>query len=170
MRMFNPGESGRSVLMSAARALLALGGCVLLLYFMDVGCLVRFFFGISCPGCGLTRAWLAFLRGDVATAIAYHPLFWLVPVVVAPAFLLGHLDPQARRARRVCNAIMLVGACALVALWAWRMAMPLDTGLLFGGRIPAGVVERDVVHVQQPGWLRLLGQLVAYARQLGGGF
>ena len=40
-------------------------------------------FGIPCPGCGLTRATLALFRGDVATALHFHPLvFVLTPLVV----------------------------------------------------------------------------------------
>ena len=43
------------------------------------GCPFRFFFGISCPGCGMPRALLAALRLDFAAAFSYHPLFFLLP-------------------------------------------------------------------------------------------
>ena len=39
-------------------------------------------FGIPCPGCGLTRATLSLLHGDVRTALHFHPLVWLL----APLF------------------------------------------------------------------------------------
>jgi hypothetical protein len=39
--------------------------------------------GIPCPGCGLTRATLALLRGDVRQALHFHPLVWLL----APLFV-----------------------------------------------------------------------------------
>ena len=47
----------------------------LALYLLDIGCVFRLMTGIPCPGCGMTRAWLAALRLDFAAAFAYHPLF-----------------------------------------------------------------------------------------------
>ena len=47
-----------------------------------IGCPVRFFLGISCPGCGITRAWLAALTLDFPKAFSLHPLFWTVPFLV----------------------------------------------------------------------------------------
>lgn len=36
--------------------------------------------GLPCPGCGMTRATIAFLKGDIRLALAYHPF--------VPGFLL----------------------------------------------------------------------------------
>lgn len=46
------------------------------------GCLFRNFTGIPCPGCGMTRAWLAALRFDFAEAFHHHSMFWSVPVLI----------------------------------------------------------------------------------------
>jgi hypothetical protein len=40
-------------------------------------------FGVPCPGCGLTRATLALLQGDVRAALYFHPLVGLM----APLFV-----------------------------------------------------------------------------------
>lgn len=45
-------------------------------------CINKFFIGVSCPGCGMTRAWLYALRLDFKQAFYYHPLFFCVPLVL----------------------------------------------------------------------------------------
>lgn len=37
-------------------------------------------FGIDCPGCGMTRAFFALMRGDLATSLAYNPA--LIPFMI----------------------------------------------------------------------------------------
>jgi hypothetical protein len=47
-------------------------------------CLVASLFHVPCPGCGMTRAALALLRGDFGRAFSFHPLaIVLVPFVGA---------------------------------------------------------------------------------------
>lgn len=38
--------------------------------------------GFICPGCGMSRAWLAALRLDFSQALYYNPMFWVIPVVM----------------------------------------------------------------------------------------
>lgn len=57
-------------------------GVVLLLWlWLDLPCLFRAALSIICPGCGMSRAYLSLLRGDLAAAFRYHPMFWSVPVL-----------------------------------------------------------------------------------------
>lgn len=53
----------------------------ILLALLGIGCPIRFITGISCAGCGMTRAYMVFLHGRVLQAFHYHPLFWMVPLV-----------------------------------------------------------------------------------------
>jgi hypothetical protein len=39
--------------------------------------------GLPCPGCGLTRSWVAAVHGDLAASLAFHRLGWLVLLYVA---------------------------------------------------------------------------------------
>lgn len=38
--------------------------------------------GFICPGCGMSRAWLAALRLDFSQALYYNPMFWCIPVLM----------------------------------------------------------------------------------------
>jgi len=57
--------------------------CVLLFLMFVYKCPFSYFFGVPCPGCGVSRAYLAALHFDFRAAFAYHPLFF----TVAPAIL-----------------------------------------------------------------------------------
>ena len=46
-----------------------------------VTCPIKYITGISCAGCGMSRAWIALLHFNIHEAFMYHPLFFLPPVV-----------------------------------------------------------------------------------------
>lgn len=52
--------------------------CILFLLFVFYKCPFKYFLGIPCLGCGMTRALLACLKLDFVTAFYYHPLFGVV--------------------------------------------------------------------------------------------
>jgi hypothetical protein len=100
-------------------------------------------FGIPCPGCGLTRATLALLHGDVRAALHFHPLVWLLsPLFVA--FMSGALvelvrGPTApplsllRGFRWNARLVSIVGLLLLTlstGVWVARFAG------YFGGPVP----------------------------------
>ena len=53
----------------------------LVFFALDIGCPIKFFTGISCPGCGMTRAVWSAVRLRFSEAFYYHPLFGLVPIM-----------------------------------------------------------------------------------------
>lgn len=53
----------------------------ILLDLTGVGCPIRYVTGISCAGCGMTRAWKSVLHLDFMRAFYYHPLYWAVPIM-----------------------------------------------------------------------------------------
>ena len=60
---------------------------VVIIIYAFMGCPIKFFTGISCPGCGMTRAWLMAFKLDLAAAFSYHPLFLLGPVLILAIYL-----------------------------------------------------------------------------------
>ncbi len=53
--------------------------CIAAVLFYFYRCPMEYFLGIPCPGCGMSRALLAFVHLDFIKAFYFHPLFWLVP-------------------------------------------------------------------------------------------
>lgn len=49
-------------------------------YLVHIGCPIRFLTGVSCAGCGMTRAYMSLLHLDFASALHFHPLFFIPPV------------------------------------------------------------------------------------------
>ena len=82
-------------------------------------CFVKEWLGMPCPGCGMTRAAHAFLKGDFAGVNHWHPMFWtLFPLLgyfVACVF--------SRRLREKIWIPLLVFGVAMVACWVIRMIL-----------------------------------------------
>lgn len=93
-------------------------------------------FHVPCPGCGLTRATLALLRGDFRAAVSLHPLVLVVPLAVVVALALGFADrspsetPRTGRLRKV--GLVFLFAVSLLALGLWILRF---FGY-FGGPVP----------------------------------
>lgn len=54
---------------------------VLFLYYTKIGCVWNYLFHIHCPGCGITRALFALLRGDVLASLKSHFMLLGIPVL-----------------------------------------------------------------------------------------
>jgi len=98
------------------------------LYFFGPGegssCLVLSATGVSCPGCGMTRAAAALLRGDLRGAWMFHPL---APFVAIQGLIVWAWWGWVAfsRQRRVDEAIVLwllvADTALLVAVWVVRL-------------------------------------------------
>ena len=73
---------------------------------LNIGCPIKFTTGVSCAGCGMTRAWQSVFRLDLNEAFGFHPLFWTIPVI-AVLFFLKNRFPRVFR----------VTACVVAALF-----------------------------------------------------
>ncbi len=108
------------------RLLKALGVCLILTTAIWIfaapvnGCAVRFFTGIPCPSCGMTRAMLALLRLDFRAAFYYHPLVYpLLPLLsfIVIRYVFWGVSPADKRYIRLYVGTLIV----FIAVWLIRV-------------------------------------------------
>lgn len=84
---------------------------------LETNCYFKAFFGIPCPGCGLTRAYLALLKGNILGAFYWHPLF-LVPLIAIMYIF------NSRIRRNIAGTkFWTVIAVIFIATWMIRMVL-----------------------------------------------
>lgn len=116
------------------KGIMIIGLLYLLIEAVGMTCPIKFLTGISCAGCGMSRAWLALLGRDVPLAFSFHPLL-LLPI---PAILL--LVFRKKLPRRVFVLILGSMAAAFLAVYVLRMLDPADNVVVFRPR--EGIVWR----------------------------
>lgn len=90
-----------------------------------IGCPIKFLSGVSCAGCGMTRAISSALRGSFADAFAYHPLFMLPPVYIILLMLKNKLPPN------LFSGITRAFAAAMAAVYIFRLFDTSDSIVVF---------------------------------------
>ena len=123
----------------------------LVLHATGIGCPIKFLTGVSCPGCGMTRAWLSALSLDFVHAFAYHPLYWSVPALMVLALVGSSIWHKVRR------AVFVTALIAFLGVWVIRLALPDLTNVLFFGTY----LHEPVVSIEMPEWLGLLLSLMS---------
>ena len=99
------------------RVLIALTVTGLVAFYVIAGCPIRFFTGVCCPGCGMTRAAAHLITMDFSGAFHYHPLIFVMPVF-AIAFFFTRKNVRAMY-------VILFGLCLMLGgVWLWRMLDP----------------------------------------------
>lgn len=85
------------------------------LYRLGIGCPIKFITGISCPGCGMTRAWISALHLDFKSAFYYHPLFFSVP------FMLILFVCKEKVNNKILKIFFILIVLAYVTIYAIRL-------------------------------------------------
>lgn len=86
-----------------------------LAFFFKIPCPIYFFTGISCPGCGMTRALFSLFQLDFGMAFYYHPLIYFC-ILMLPALTVAHIKNK-RSAKKILLAIFII---AFVSVYLYR--------------------------------------------------
>lgn len=85
---------------------------------LGIGCPIKYLTGISCGGCGMTRAWLSLLRFDFSAAFYYHPLFWVPPIAIVGILFKDKIP------RKIYSISMWFIVLIFVAVYIFRLFSP----------------------------------------------
>ena len=90
---------------------------------LGIGCPIKYATGISCIGCGMTRAWLSLLHLDIRGAFYYHPAFFLPPLVL----IVLHLKyKKNQKILKYYHGIMTSVIVVFVTVYFFRILWPND--------------------------------------------
>ena len=93
-----------------------------------ITCPIRFLTGISCAGCGMSRAVLCASHGHFSQACSYHPLFW----VLAPALMIFLF--RKKLPRFFVKSFLIIVLAAFILVYLIRMLDPNDSIVVFAPR------------------------------------
>ena len=109
----------------AILTILAVACVYTIFYITGIGCPIKFLTGVSCMGCGMTRAYLSLLRLDFAGAFRYHPLF-PIPAIAAVLFLF-----RSRISQKIVNFLLFTTIALFSIIYLLRILDPSDTVVVF---------------------------------------
>ncbi|MCI5648148.1 MAG: DUF2752 domain-containing protein [Fusicatenibacter sp.] len=91
---------------------------VLVITVTGIGCPIRWFTGISCPGCGMSRALLCLLCGNIRGAFSYHPMIFAAIPLILYLFLAPDHTPRQRQCKKISAGI---GVGLLLLVYGYRI-------------------------------------------------
>lgn len=91
---------------------------VFIMLVTGIGCPIRYLTGVSCAGCGMTRALFSALLLDFESAFSYHPLWVaLIPICVMLAVLVK------KKRIKAFYCLLLTFAAAMLAVYLYRLVL-----------------------------------------------
>ena len=95
-----------------------IGILLLYLFFFAVGitCPIKFLTGVSCPGCGMSRACMHAAKLDLSSAFAYHPMWITIPFVVTFLVLF-----KWKKKKTAFNITLYTFAALMIGVYIYRM-------------------------------------------------
>ncbi len=123
-------------IIKALPAILAVVTLYAVFFVTGIGCPIKFITGISCAGCGMTRAYLSLLHLDFQEAFHYHPLFWIPPIFLVILYKKNRMKPSIYK----FLIYTIVGLFCIV--YMYRLISNDDTVVVF--RPQEGIVFRII--------------------------
>ncbi|MEE1011082.1 MAG: DUF2752 domain-containing protein [Acutalibacteraceae bacterium] len=88
---------------------------VLILFYAFIGCPTKVFLGVTCPGCGMSRAAEALLKLDFQLAFQMHPLIFFMPAALIILLIRKKIPPK------IFDILLIVAAVGMFAVYFFRL-------------------------------------------------
>lgn len=88
------------------------------IFYLIFNCPIKFFTGVCCPGCGMTRAAFSLLKGDFGGAFHYHPAVFIMPVAGVVFFRRKHIP------KKVMTALITIFVIIMGSIYITRLLNP----------------------------------------------
>lgn len=82
-------------------------------------CLYKNNFGVECPGCGMQRAFIALLKGNLLESLQIFPA--LIPLIVMFIFLILHLIFKFKNGAKVLIYMFFINSLIIVLNYVYKM-------------------------------------------------
>lgn len=83
-------------------------------------CPFKYVFGIDCPGCGMTRAFVSCLQFDFAAAFKHHPLFLILGIETIYVVFHKQISSLIHPNKKAELIIGIVSILLLLIVWIIR--------------------------------------------------
>ena len=86
---------------------------VAIMYVVKFGCVYQRLFGVTCLGCGMTRAVISAIKLDFVSAYSYHKMFWSLPICALYFFC----DGKPFKSKFINIAIIVIIGVGFLINW-----------------------------------------------------
>lgn len=106
---------------------LIIGGYVLVLKLLGMTCIIKNLFGVSCPGCGMTRACFSAATFNFKQAFYYHPL-WILVIPSILLLILFYVKDKTKlfKLTIVILIILLIIVYVIRLIWGDKQIVYID--------------------------------------------
>jgi hypothetical protein len=84
-------------------------------------CGIRSLTGIECPGCGMQRALIALLKGDLITSLRLNPALMIYLAMLL--FTALHLRFSFRYGGRMIIGLFIAAGSLMIVNFFWRLSL-----------------------------------------------
>lgn len=98
---------------------------IFLVYILFTGCPIKLFTGVSCAGCGMSRAYSSLLHLNFRDAFYFHPLF-PCPIIFIAVYIMTKFGFSQKAAKAIYGVMIFL----FIAVYIYRMVTPYDGNIV----------------------------------------